>query len=339
VNCRKYYKTILIIKIIKMSEKWFDVAKIINELPKDVGKNTNIYIKLDELKKESDFDKKKLIIEEIQQDIDSFVDTLSDASEREKLEDIKKQLDKFKTSLDKLQRQIKKNPKIPKEKIFEVSEQMEKEWLFWKDDSGIEGFFRKILKWLESLFSPSSSDDKIAKTFEKLWYWNNEKVIKKILKVIDKIPLDKLDEKIKDLNNTALEPKNNDKSSWEKFLNLPVIKDLLDFVDEYFWTNEKIDTLEEKKIAIRILKTVSLNKDLVKSGDSWITWFIKKKIEDGIIGSIIWKNNVGNTKKTVWTVLDKMFDHGFSDSLRDYALPEDGVKLIDYKNKYIDIKE
>jgi len=38
-----------------------------------------------------------------------------------------------------------------------------------------------------------------------------------------------------------------------------------------------------------------------------------------------------------------MFDHGLSDNLRDYALPEDGVKLIDYRNQlkqqHVDVKK
>ncbi len=310
----------------------FDIEKIIDEIPKDIKDKSKIDENLEAMKKATKVEEKEKLLNDIKNEIETLKqDTGISTSDKEKLEEVETEIKSFQSQLKKLKSKIAWNKQA--QKIFEVSSNMEDNGLFWKNDKWIWSWFKSIIQWFDSFFSTAGSDDKIAKTFEKLWYWKDEKIIEKVLKVVRKIPLDKLEEKIKDLDFKKLETKNDDDSLWDKVLKLPIVKRLPDFVNEHLWNDEKITTLEEKKVALRILKTVALNKGIIKS-DSNSSWWFVAGIENTIkstVDSKLWLSN--NTwKPTVWTVLDKMFDHGISDNLRDYALPAKGVKLINYGN-------
>ncbi len=313
-----------------MSEK-LNIEKIIDEIPKNIKDKSQIDEKLKDMKKTTKVKEKENLLNDIKNEIEKLKHgTGISTSDKEKLEKVETEIKSFQSQLKKLKSKIAWNKQA--QKIFEVSSNMEDNGLFWKDDKWIWGWFRSIIKWFESFFSTAGSDDKIAKTFEKLWYWKDEKIIEKVLKVVRKIPLDKLEEKIKDLDFEKLEPKNDDDSLWDKVLKLSIVKWPLDFVNEHLWNDEKITTKEEKKVALRILKTVVLNKDIVKS-DSNSSWWFVAGIENTIKSTVyseLWLSN-NAWKPTVWTVLDKMFDHWLSDYFRDYALPDDKVKLLDYR--------
>jgi hypothetical protein len=105
----------------------FNIDTIISNLPDDIKQNTQIDENINKLKKEKDLEKKKKLIEKIQREIDYFADTLSDNNEKQKLIEVKKQLDKIKISLNSLQQQIKNNKNLSKEKVFEVTEKIEED--------------------------------------------------------------------------------------------------------------------------------------------------------------------------------------------------------------------
>ena len=113
-----------------MSEKIQNIEETIKNLSIKNERKEEIDKNLQKLKQESNLDKKIQIIKSIQKEINSFADTLPNNTEKQKLVEVKRQLDTFKSSLNKLRQKVKNNPNISKTKIFEVTKKMEKKGLF-----------------------------------------------------------------------------------------------------------------------------------------------------------------------------------------------------------------
>ena len=280
------------------------IDKILDELPQDIKDKTNIDENLEKLKKTKKIDQNKLL-NEIIKELNDTIDKINDNNEKQKLENIKKNLEEYKDSLKKLQAKIGMSP-ISKWEVIDITKNIEKNWLFWKDDEGFMWFIRWILKFLEKLFSFPSSNKKIAKTFEKLWYGNNVDTINNVIKKLSKIKVKKIDELVK------LTPNFNTFLSTNK----SVLSDL--------GINNLSNT--EKEIAMKIIYNIKLNIDFLKNNK---TWFIKQILSEKFH---TWDNIIPFDKMTIQNALDKMFTHGISDFLRDYALPDKWIKLLKYEN-------
>ena len=312
-----------------MSNK-LNLENLTKQIPEDIKEKTDIEKKIKDLERVEDLNKKNQLLKEVILEIEKIEkDTKISKEDKEKIDELKKNLNAFKDSLGWLKKQI-ESKNYSQEKIFEVTEKMEKEWLFWQDDEWFFSLIKTIFKWFENKlfswfgFERPSSLGKISKTFKKLWYCDDVWVIQSVLQAIRKIPLKDIDDKLKTLSEETINLKNNDKSWWEKVFDLPVIRDVIEEFDKFVGA-DKIDTLKKKKVAIRILKTISLNKDLIKN--QWEQAFLSKFITN-TENKVFWLHMQDNF--VVGNILDKMFIHGISDLFRDYALPAEGVKLINY---------
>jgi len=310
----------------------------INQLPDSVKQNTNIDELLKKLEKSKDEEKLK-IIEQIDKELEQLLkwemNIELSQQDKEKLEKIKKQIDQFKQNLEDLKKQVWQLPKKDVEKlgakIFTISENIEENWFDWKDENWIFWFFRNILKWIESLLWFWSSLWKISTTFEKLWYWES-KDIEKVLKLIWNIKFKDLKDfyenlkKDKDLKVYIEKIEHHDNPWIPNFIEKYTDK-LINWFKDFFRNKIEFENEQQKKIASYIVLTLLLNKDFFeKKEDSWITRFVKDKIG-------FWQTPEEKVDDmTIDDLLEKMFPHGLSDFLRDYALPAKGVKLINFKN-------
>jgi len=313
-----------------------DINILISSIPENIKQNSNIDELFQKLEKVEDKEKLK-VIDEINIELKKLLESheLSD-QDKKKLEEIKRQIEQLKNDLENLKKQIwqlpEKDIKKIGAKILIISENIEENWFYWKDESWIWWFFRNILKWIERFITFGSSLDKISATFERFWYWKKEN-IEKVLKLI-------WDIKYKDLKNFYQNLRNdpelkiylekvehNDNPLIPNFIEKYTDK-IINWFKDFFREKKEFENEEQKKIASYVVLTLLINKDFFeKTEDNWVTRFVREKIG-------FWqtpKEKIDDM--TIEDLLAKMFPHGLSDLLRDYALPVKGVKLLDLRNR------
>ena len=287
-----------------MLEKWTNIEGIIKDIPQDIKDKSQIDEKLKKVKTTKKLKDKEKLLNEVKTDIDNLEQSEGITTiDNWKLKAVEKEITTFQSKLKTLKSKIAWNPKAPK--ILEITDNLGDNGLFGKDDEWFMWFFREIIKWFENHLNSrfgiekSASTKKIAKTFEKLWY-GKLSIIKKVLPSIETLPLKKLKLDLNKLDLNKLDLK---------------------------WINTK----EEKEVAIKMLETIVMNEKLLKSDSTW--WFvagIENTIKSSVDSELWWTKT--DWKPTVWTVINKMFDHWFSDNFRDYALPSKWAKLVNYGN-------
>ncbi len=296
-----------------------NIDNILSQLPDDLKQRTQVDENLDRLKTEQNPDIKEQIITEILNELNSFENNLEDSLEenetRTKIEQVKREITEIKNQMDNLRNQI-WNWNIWR--VFEVTEEMEEWDLFgWE-----KKFWFPIIQWIEDflhffgIWVVNSDNKQISKTFEKLGYGDSDKIKDILDKLLDikaeklKPVLDVIDENITITEQNIGQIYNNHLSGklTDAGISIP-------------------NNNEGKIILFRILKTFKLNKKLLYPDNT-----IQNQIKTSITATIkqkIWLSNT-NQDKTVSDLLGEMFSHKWSSW--DYALPDEGIKLINYRD-------